>query len=386
MSNTFLWKPISDTTGNLVVLTPEKFNFSWVEYNGEKITNGTRNGKNGNRQHWRFRHPGSAYPSKKYFKAVSPTEEVNWLIPNSSRRYETQEHDRVPSPPPPVPSTYIDSLRRAKAEVETWVQFFDSELSRLSEEPPPPAPPPAPTPPGPGTPLLWAGPTLMLSGNGIQPGAWGYPNPLWFVKPHAIVGNSNPNVLVQCNPVDKGMNIDPSWNADVAASKGCLGVYLDMEAGHSGNGFDLRLHARFKAACDSRNLLFIGGPKMFGQHFKENRHGAGAMSDRDYAQHMQSVTHGLAEWNYNRSQATPTNIVNWYDTLRSNGYNGQYWPMALHPKGEYSGSPWLTEAEGHALIRHVWTTRSLYIGHFYPQYEQGGMTQRWANTCRELYK
>lgn len=57
----FLWKPISDSNGNLVVIFPASFNgrISNVAVNGERGTFSSI--ANGNRTHWRFSKPGSAY-------------------------------------------------------------------------------------------------------------------------------------------------------------------------------------------------------------------------------------------------------------------------------------------------------------------------------------
>jgi hypothetical protein len=55
----FLWKPVSDVTGNLVVLFPSSSNPTRVNVNGE---NGQGVGRtNGNRPTFRFSKPGCAY-------------------------------------------------------------------------------------------------------------------------------------------------------------------------------------------------------------------------------------------------------------------------------------------------------------------------------------
>ncbi len=60
-SQVFLWKPVSDSNGNLVVILPAKFN-NLID--GPVTVNGTpgrfTSVANGNRSHWRFDKPGSA--------------------------------------------------------------------------------------------------------------------------------------------------------------------------------------------------------------------------------------------------------------------------------------------------------------------------------------
>jgi hypothetical protein len=57
----FLWKPVSDSNGHLVVIFPASFNgrIKNVAVNGERGTFSAIS--NGNRTHWRFGKPGSAY-------------------------------------------------------------------------------------------------------------------------------------------------------------------------------------------------------------------------------------------------------------------------------------------------------------------------------------
>ena len=243
-----------------------------------------------------------------------------------------------------------------------------------------PDPDPPTLPPSTGT-VIHAGPALMMSGGNAPPGAWGYPSPLLIVKP-----SGNPrgrNTLVQCNPVDHGTNMDPGYNAGLARTNGCLGVYVDAESGHSGNGFDPDWLRAMRSACDSNGVLMAAGPKLFGAHYRDGRTGR-VYSDQEYVDLMQSVCSILIEWDYNRTHATRSAIVKWYNRIRSLGFSGQYIPMVLHPKSELDPQPWLTEAEGHALIRDLWWDSELYIGHFYPQYETA-RTERWARTCVETY-
>lgn len=92
--DTFLWKPKSETTGKLVVLTPASWVVSevWLVRSENNVIEKTRtpgNRNNGNRQHWRFSKPGSGYPNGTHVR-VTTSKGVEWVgpIPNTSARYE----------------------------------------------------------------------------------------------------------------------------------------------------------------------------------------------------------------------------------------------------------------------------------------------------------
>lgn len=82
----FLWKPVSDSNGNLVVLLPSQYNgkVSSVSVNGER---GSFSGiANGNRTHWRFSKPGAAYGSNARVVATTSAGNASWTVPNGAAR------------------------------------------------------------------------------------------------------------------------------------------------------------------------------------------------------------------------------------------------------------------------------------------------------------
>lgn len=82
----FLWKPVSDSNGNLVVILPSQYNgkVSSVSVNGER---GSFSGiANGNRTHWRFSKPGAAYGSNAKVVASTSGGNVTWTVPNGGSR------------------------------------------------------------------------------------------------------------------------------------------------------------------------------------------------------------------------------------------------------------------------------------------------------------
>jgi hypothetical protein len=82
----FLWKPVSDSNGNLVVILPSQYNgkVSSVSVNGER---GSFSGiANGNRTHWRFSKPGAAYGSNARVVATTSGGNVSWTVPNGGAR------------------------------------------------------------------------------------------------------------------------------------------------------------------------------------------------------------------------------------------------------------------------------------------------------------
>ncbi|MFO1522287.1 MAG: hypothetical protein U1G05_09665 [Kiritimatiellia bacterium] len=82
----FLWKPVSDSNGDLVVILPSQYNgkVSSVSVNGER---GSFSGiANGNRTHWRFSKPGAAYGTNVKVVASTSGGNVTWTVPNGGSR------------------------------------------------------------------------------------------------------------------------------------------------------------------------------------------------------------------------------------------------------------------------------------------------------------
>ena len=92
-SNGFLYKPVSDSDGKLVVLFPSEFT---EKFQSVKIVDAgglTEFGKfssfgNGNRQHWRFSKAGSEYVAPLRIVAESLGGECTWRINDSSIRQD----------------------------------------------------------------------------------------------------------------------------------------------------------------------------------------------------------------------------------------------------------------------------------------------------------
>lgn len=87
--NTFLWKPVSESNGKLVVLIPANLSGSPV---GTVIVNDNESGKysgnhNGNRDHFRFSKPGSAYGNAVTVTLNKSGKTREWIVPNGSQRY-----------------------------------------------------------------------------------------------------------------------------------------------------------------------------------------------------------------------------------------------------------------------------------------------------------
>jgi len=93
-NNTFLWKPISESNGRLVILFPfslrGKMKSGLIEYNGgrEKGVFATDT-HNGNRPHYRFNHAGGHYggPCVAIAELLDGTYK-QWNIPNGAERKE----------------------------------------------------------------------------------------------------------------------------------------------------------------------------------------------------------------------------------------------------------------------------------------------------------
>lgn len=85
----FLWKPVSDSDGNLVVLTPYQLNFRSVSVGKETSTSlGT---SNGHRQTFRFSLPGARYGKKVTVtgRAVKGQDKV-WIVPDGAVKWSSK--------------------------------------------------------------------------------------------------------------------------------------------------------------------------------------------------------------------------------------------------------------------------------------------------------
>jgi len=93
-SQTFLWKPISESSGKMVTLLPSRLNGiatgCFVENpDGSVAERGTFGGyHNGNRGHWRFTHPGADYGLNCKLVAQVASGVEKWNIANGANRYE----------------------------------------------------------------------------------------------------------------------------------------------------------------------------------------------------------------------------------------------------------------------------------------------------------
>jgi hypothetical protein len=94
-SGGFLWKPASESNGDLVVLIPSQYTGSIstvfiAQPNGTVVEVGSYRGNyNGNRAHYWFSHPGSYYGSGIYVVAdLEDGTTVNWYIANGGSRTE----------------------------------------------------------------------------------------------------------------------------------------------------------------------------------------------------------------------------------------------------------------------------------------------------------
>jgi len=92
----FLWKPISEGDGNLVILLPssltgnvERLSVSGAD--GSEISSNIRRSccNNGNREHFRFDDPGAAYGNDLTVTAhLKDGETISWSIPNGGSRVD----------------------------------------------------------------------------------------------------------------------------------------------------------------------------------------------------------------------------------------------------------------------------------------------------------
>ena len=100
-SQDFLWKPVSDSNGKLVVIFPAAFN--------GRITNVAVNGErgafssiaNGNRTHWRFGKPGSAYSAPAKVTATVDGQPFSVTVATPGKRTSLQGI-KPPAKPTPV--------------------------------------------------------------------------------------------------------------------------------------------------------------------------------------------------------------------------------------------------------------------------------------------
>jgi len=87
--SSFVWKPESESDGNLVVITPCTRRFVKLTVRGQA---GHMTGiGNGNRQHWRFSKPGGSFVQPIRVVGTEATgKEVVWMIPNGAERYQVR--------------------------------------------------------------------------------------------------------------------------------------------------------------------------------------------------------------------------------------------------------------------------------------------------------
>jgi hypothetical protein len=82
---TFLWKPGGEHTGKLVILLPARILSDKCIAGAEWGADGGRH--NGNRHHWRFKYPGSAYGKNilvvSYYQGA---ETGRWTVPDGAAR------------------------------------------------------------------------------------------------------------------------------------------------------------------------------------------------------------------------------------------------------------------------------------------------------------
>jgi hypothetical protein len=89
----FLWKPISDTTGKLVVLFPSaltgKIDSVKLVFGSSEEFGRSAGVANGNREHFRFQNPGKSYPNNTKVVAILKAGcVINYTIPDTSVRVD----------------------------------------------------------------------------------------------------------------------------------------------------------------------------------------------------------------------------------------------------------------------------------------------------------
>ena len=94
-SGGFIWKPVSEGDGNLVVLLPGslrcRVSGADIQKSGSRVEKGRFTGDthNGNRPHYRFSKPGAGYGSGLTLTAfLSGGGKQSWNIPNGASRYD----------------------------------------------------------------------------------------------------------------------------------------------------------------------------------------------------------------------------------------------------------------------------------------------------------
>lgn len=85
----FLWKPVSESDGNLVILFPSSFNNRFLSVLAFKPDGTAESGSftgftNGSRQTWRFDSPGEAYSGR--ILVDDHNQECIWEVPNPAGR------------------------------------------------------------------------------------------------------------------------------------------------------------------------------------------------------------------------------------------------------------------------------------------------------------
>ena len=88
-SDAFLWKPKAEKSPHfLVVLTPASLQGATLTVNGERLSGPTRNGLNGNREHWRAGKAGSAFSAPASVAMTAKDGRVyRWTVPDTSVRH-----------------------------------------------------------------------------------------------------------------------------------------------------------------------------------------------------------------------------------------------------------------------------------------------------------
>lgn len=105
-SQVFLWKPVSVSNGNLVVILPAKFN-NLID--GPVTVNGTpgrfTSVANGNRSHWRYDKPGAAFGNNVVVKWTATGKTYTVTVPNGGTRFQTDDVANPDVPPATIPAS-----------------------------------------------------------------------------------------------------------------------------------------------------------------------------------------------------------------------------------------------------------------------------------------
>lgn len=87
--SSFLWKPESDSTGNLVILTPYYMELTRLTAGGE--TGDLVGRSNGHRQTWRFSKPGARYGEGIRVTGYTGKKTTKvWVVPDGARRWSAR--------------------------------------------------------------------------------------------------------------------------------------------------------------------------------------------------------------------------------------------------------------------------------------------------------